>query len=428
MGLSRINGINYREIDNFNYSVIKYKNLLYECNRQKDAFAVCLIDISNFKNYNYIYGYGFGNSILNKVYMKINSCIAQNGYVVRFGGDIFMVILNKIDMKDHVIKIVTKIENVLKNSLLIGETQIKILVNIGISLYPQDSENVEDILKCTEIALNYSRKKDLYSHCFFNEKMRQLVLRSAIIRQDLLNSEYENEFTAYYQPEYDSKTMKIVGAEALLRWETNSKGIVQGKDFINIAIESGIIKDIGRVLIKKVSKQLKEIYKEGHGDMTISINMSEKQLTEKNFFQFFKTIFIESEVHHNSIIIEIPEKMLNNLDNKILSVITQLRSSGIKIFLDDFGDQYSSINHLTKLPIDGIKVDAKLIYEEEQEEKGKLVFENIMKMANQLGIEVWAKGIQKKSQLKYFSRMGCKRLQGYILSKPLDREDLMKIL
>lgn len=428
MEIPYINSNSKRETYNLNYSIIKYKNLIYECNRQKDPFAVCLIDISNFKNYNYIYGYKFGDDLLNQVFMKIKMNIVRSGYACRYGGDVFLVVLDKVTSRDEIIKIITKIKNALKNIFIIDDLSTKILVNIGISIYPQDSENIENTLKCAEMSLNYSKRMDLYSYCFFNKRMHKSILKSAATNLSLINSVYEDEFTAYYQPEYDAKTMNIVGAEALLRWDTKNQGILGSKDFINIAIENGVINDIGKVLINKVCRQLKAISKEGNSSMTITINMSEKQLTEKNFFDFIQEVLLSSKVHPSRIIIEIPMRMLTRVDEKILRVIKSLRAFGIKIFLDDFGGKYSSISYLTNIPIDGVKIDSALVYTISKDERSKMVFENIMRMAKCIGIEVWVKGIQKNSQLNYFKKVGCKNVQGYLLSKPLDGEELMKIL
>ncbi|WP_026882568.1 bifunctional diguanylate cyclase/phosphodiesterase [Clostridium akagii] len=428
MEFSCTNVTDIREVYNINYSVRLYKKLINESNRQRDPFAVCLIDISNFKNYNYIYGYEFGNLILDMVFRKIKMYTDKNGYVCRYGGNVFLVILDKVSSRDEVIKIVTNIEMALKNTCFVEDVGTKILVNIGISIYPSDSENVENILQCAEMSLNYSKRMDVYSHCFFNEKMHKSVIKAAGIHLDLMNSVYEDEFMAYYQPEYDAKTMKIVGAEALIRWDTASLGTMPGKDFINIALKNGSIKDIGRVLIKKVCTQLKEIQKAGNGNMTISINMSEKQLIEKNFLSFINEVLLENDIRPSSIIIELPEKMLTRIDERTIRVIAALRRSGIKIFLDDFGAKYSSINHLFNIPIDGIKIDSAIINTLGKDERSKVVFKNIMNMANELGIEVRAKGIQRKSHIKYFQKMGCKRLQGCILSKVLDEQELIKIL
>ncbi len=158
MGLECTNRINNKEIYNLNYSVIRYRRLIDECNRQRDTFAICLIDISNFKNYNYIYGYEFGNFILDRIFMKIKMYTCKNGYACRYGGNVFLVILDKISSRDDVIKIATKIEIELKNSFLINDVSTKVLVNIGISMYPNDSKNVDSILKCAEMSLDFSKK------------------------------------------------------------------------------------------------------------------------------------------------------------------------------------------------------------------------------------------------------------------------------
>ncbi|WP_176212656.1 bifunctional diguanylate cyclase/phosphodiesterase [Clostridium acidisoli] len=417
-----------KDVYSLNYSLVKFKNLINECNVKDRKFALCLIDISNFKNYNYVYGYEFGNSVLYAVFNEIKASVGKLGYVCLYGGNVFLVILDKKTEKQEVLDAVTQIEDRLKKIFNIDDVSTKILINMGIALYPENSKNVENVLKCAEIALNYSKKLDLYTHSFFNHKMHNLALKNAGIEINLLKSSYEEDFLVYYQPEYDTSSMKIVGAEALIRWGTGSHGVLESKDFIKIAIKNGMENNINKVLIDKVCNQIKKLEQKGIEYIDIYVNVSGKLMMKKEFLERIKNIIASRGIDASKIVIEIPEKMLNRVDDRVIKVISYIRSMGIKVFLDDFGAKYSSLNHLMHLPVDGIKIDKAIVNAINKNSKTIVVFQNIMRMSRELNVEVIAKGVETQKEIEILKKMGCTKVQGFALGRPMDEKSFMELI
>lgn len=414
-----------KTIYNLNYSITKYKRLIRECNVTR--FALCLIDVSNFKNYNYLYGYEFGNKLLNSIYEELRKCIGKFGYVCLNGGSVFLVILDKKPEKTDVIHMAIKVQQSFKNEFTIEGIVTKVQINIGIALYPEHDNNIEAVMRCAEIALDYSKKLNPYKYCIFNKEMHKLAVNTAAMELNLLKSSYDKDFSIYYHPEYDVEKMKIVGAEAEIRWKNNNDFNL-AKDLLFMASQKGMEQDINMHVINKVCKQMKLLNQKGKKNIKIYMNMSSKILMKEGFIEGIDETLTKHKIDSDKFVVEIPSKMLNRADGAAVKAINSLKRRGIKVFLDDFGERYSSISSLMNLPVDGIKLSKSIISNMERNGKNIVVFQNIMRMSRELNMETIAVGVESKRQVEFLRKMGCKRVQGPAVSKPLDEKSFLRAL
>lgn len=276
---------------NYNCSINSFQEAIYKQFNIRDKFAVCIFNISNFKYYNYRFGYEYGDIILKIVFDRVLQAVESDGFIYRPGGDTLIILLNTISNKSEVTVILDRIIKAFNAPVEIGEEKLTIAVNLGISIYPDDGKDIDSIMKYAEIALNNSRESYLDTYKFFERIMYENVMTKNNTELDILNAVRNNEFTLYYQPQMDIKTMKIYGVEALLRWKHPKLGILPPSYFIDIVEENGIINEIGKYVLKEACRQLHAWHTSGYENLIMSINISEKQLNDSSFLDFFRRSF-----------------------------------------------------------------------------------------------------------------------------------------
>jgi diguanylate cyclase (GGDEF)-like protein len=419
------------KLENFNNLSRPLDNLMKILNyysKEYGDFAVCLLDISNFKTYNYLFGYKFGNEVLNEVLNEVQVCVNDFGSAYSLRANILLIILYKENYKNKITAIVEKILELFNKKIEIDNQKLKISVNIGISLYPSDSKEVENVLKYAEIALNYSKDICKERYKFFQLEMHKNIIEKEKIKSDLQKAICNKEFILYYQPQVDVRTMSIYGAEALVRWNHPKYGIVSPQNFINVIEQNGMINEIGKFVFFEACRQLKEWNELGYNDLNISINISEKQMEDDNLLDFIDGVLKETGVKAKYINIEITERMFISFIDRNLKMLRALKKRGLRIFIDDFGIKYSSLSYLFLFPVDGIKIDKVFIDGIGESEKKSIITRNIVKLANELKLDVIAEGVEKIEQLEWLMTSNCYKIQGYIFEKAVSNEKFVNYL
>lgn len=387
--------------------------------------AICLMDISNFKSYNYMFGYEYGNKILEIAFNKLTQCIGNNGYIHRFRNDIFLLILQDIKYIDDAKTVIKKIIDSFCNTIIVNKQKLMLLINIGIAMYPDDNSQPNTLLQYAEIALNYTKNARVSRYSFFNLDMFGDVIKKGKIQMDLGNAMYNNEFMVYYQPLVDISTMRVYGMEALLRWNHPQKGLLTPGHFIDVIEESGMIYDVGKYVLNEACMEIVRCNSKGNNELSISINVSDKQLEDKSFLFYVEDIIKRSKVDPKKVSIEITERVILNMTDEVLNNLISLRSKGIKILIDDFGTKYSSLNYLYTLPVDGIKIDKSFIDRIQNSKKELIVIKNIVRLARELELDVIAEGVETNEQLNCLRRIGCNKIQGFIFAKPVSPNEIV---
>lgn len=405
------------------FSRDKYTDFFYKHSKEKNKFHIFILDIQKFRYYNYVYGYDYGDLIINSFFESINNRLKYGSEIYRFSAD-KIILLIEDEAKENTINILKEFDG----KLSINNDEIKIEIKAGISTYPDDSDKPDIVLKYSEIALNYAKQQTREKYKIFKENMYKHVIKTKEAIDSIEKAVDRKEFIVYYQPLIDNKLNIVYGMEALIRWDKKELGILSPAYFIDILENTGMIVEVGKFVFREACKKLKQCEEIGHEDLSISINVAEIQFEEKDFLSFIEKTIKDTNVNPKKIIIEITERILMSQSECVIETIQKIREKGIKIYIDDFGTKYSSLNYLFRFPIDGIKIDKSFIDKINESKKELTIVKNIVNLAEEIGIEVVAEGVEEKRQLEALIDINCNKIQGYIFSKPIDSNEIIKYL
>jgi len=392
--------------------------------RCQQRVAVLFVDLDNFKDVNDTLGHEMGDLVLQQTAARLSDCIRGSDTVARFGGDEFTICLTELDSADKVDVVAQKILKEMGKPFNIQNEQIFLSVSIGVTLYPDDTLCIPDLLKQADQAM-FSAKDDGRNcvHYFKPLMQEKAILKQETIK-DLRIAIANNQFCLHYQPIIDMATGKTHKAEALIRWSHPSRGLVSPAEFIPIAEDTGMIVDIGNWVFQQAVQQVKQWQEELDNDIQISINKSPKQFqSERNghsdWFKYLK----EVELPSNLIVVEITEGLLMDNNSSNTEQLLTFRDAGIQVALDDFGTGYSSLSYLRKFDIDYIKIDQSFVANLEDSLDDQALCEAIIVMAHKLGIKVIAEGIETEQQRQLLLEAGCDFGQGYLFARPMPADE-----
>jgi diguanylate cyclase (GGDEF)-like protein len=399
-----------------------------------DSYSVLFIDLDNFKSSNDIHGHPVGDEILMEVAYRLKSFF-KNSLCLRQGGDEFIVITSNIN-NEGVFELCNNFLIDLKQAIKINDLEFSIRASIGIARSPIDGEDIETLLRKADIAM-YEAKRRKCGVYFFTQKLNKINARNAMIGKELNNALEKGEFSLVYQPQFDVSTNKIIGVEALLRWDNRILQRVSPAEFIPIAESSGTILDIGKFVFEKAFEEFQDICtefleKEERFNPTnrfrLSINVSILQLSNEHFLEHLFALIKKHDCIKAKLMLEITETLIIENIDKVGAILKKIEQSGIEISLDDFGTGYSSLSYLTKLPIHELKIDKSFVRGMTTEKNNLTLIRSILTLANSLNIEVIAEGVETQEELNILKKHNCKYIQGYYYSKPLNKQDLLNFL
>lgn len=406
---------NYDMLTGLNNRYSLYQHL-EQLIKKQIACAVYFIDLDHFKKVNDTIGHTKGDEVLCAIANRLKQFINENTFVTRVGGDEFFIVKKGITDKvqasifaEIVIKEVAK--------LLREDTKCPFGVglSIGISLYPEHTETLENLMRYADVAMYHSKTKEGNHYEVFSD----VLLENIHIEHKLKKAIANQEFVVYYQPIYDVNQRGIVGAEALVRWNDRGK-LVSPCKFINIAKQTGAISAIDFFVLEKACQFCKKWHDRGYSHFSISVNMSGKTLNDPDVIEKIQEILVQTGLAPECLKIEITEDDIIYTLSDTTRLIHKIRKKGIQVALDDFGIGYSSFNHMKRLPIDVLKIDKSLIEEIEKDEKTQSIIKTLIELAHGLGLKVVAEGIEYEEQLDSLSYLACDMIQGYYISQPVE--------
>lgn len=390
--------------------------------------ALLYIDMDNFKYINDTMGHSNGDKVLQRTGKEIANLIGEHGIVYRLGGDEFSVISCGIRNRQEVERIADSILEGFKRPFSIQGAFINISLSIGISIYPWDSKLDEDLIVYSDIAMYKSKELGKGKYTFYNESMREAIERRIMIEKHLREAIDNNELYLHYQPQFDIKTGKIDGFEALLRWNSPDLGFVPPLSFIKIAEESQLIIPIGEWILKTACLFLKSLQEKGYNDYRISVNISIVQLIQENFVDRVLEILKDVGIPEKFLELEITESILMESFERLNHKLEILRSKGIRIALDDFGTGYSSLSYLRKLKVNTLKIDKAFINDILINDESKALTTTIIDIGHKVNLEVIAEGVEDKKQLEFLTSNRCDKIQGFLFSKPVSEQEILNML
>ena len=408
----------------------KLKHEIRQADRARLSLALLLIDLDQFKEINDTLGHLVGDLLLVEAARRISACTRESDTVARLGGDEFTVILSRVKDAKDVELVAQKIIERLGEPFQLGESVVYVSASIGITMYPQDATEVEELLKSADQAMYVAKRQGRNRFSHFTQSLQTAAQERSHMITDLRAAILENQFHLHYQPMMDMATGHIRMAEALVRWDHPTRGIIMPKDFIPLAEETGLIVQIGDWVFYEAARWASRWNELFPGGFQVCVNTSPVQFRAESAASQIK--WIEHLQSHNipgkCVVVEITEGVLLNADEDSLKMLANLRNANIQIAIDDFGTGYSSLAYLTKFDIEYLKIDKSFINSLSKDVRDTALCEAIIVMAHKLGLQVMAEGVENHLQDEMLDKAGCDFVQGYLYSRPILAEQLDAIL
>lgn len=389
------------------------------CKRNHMQLALMLIDLDRFKTINDTLGHQAGDELLVQVAQRLSNAVRESDIVARLGGDEFVVALPGIGSPADAAHLADEITREISAPYLIGGQELRTSPSIGICVYPGDGTEIGDLLKNADVAMYHAKAKGRGNYQFFTEDMNIATTARMSLESDLRQAIARGEFLLHYQPQLDLRSGTIVGVEALIRWQHPGRGLVSPADFIPIAEECGMITAIGDWVLEEACRQLKVWQERGLAHLRMSINLSTGQFLDKTLPSRIHELLASNGLSAERLDLEVTESMSMASPDESISVMKTLSSSGLTLSIDDFGTGYSSLAYLKLLPIHTLKIDRSFVKDIETDPNDADICDVTVLLAHKLGLEVVAEGVETEAQLKFLHSIGCEKIQGYLISKPL---------
>lgn len=390
-----------------------------------EMIAVLFIDLDRFKVINDTLGHYVGDDMLIYVANRIKDILRKDDLIARIGGDEFVIILDPVTSRENAGLIAEKILSVIGEPMEVQNYHLTTSASIGIALYPDDGLDKSEIIKHADSAMYHAKEKGKDRYEFYTEKLSVDIQMRLDLEQELKYALKKKELYIHYQPQYNLKSGKVSGAEALLRWHNPSLGQVSPNRFVSAAEETGMIVNIGYFVFEQACREFMHWQEQGLQIDTVSINISSVQFREENIFENFKKIMKNEGISPHNIEIEITEHFIMEYSTTNLTILEDFRAIGCKISIDDFGTGYSSMSYMKSLPLDTIKIDRSFIMDLPDDLHDVEVSKAIIALSKSLGYQVVAEGIENELQEVFLRENGCDIGQGYYFARPMDTSALV---
>ncbi len=389
------------------------------CSRSDSQMALLYIDLDRFKTTNDTLGHGAGDELLKIIGQRLVQGLREGDIVARLGGDEFAVIATNIHRSEDAANVAEKIIEAVRQPLIINGHELYITTSVGISLYPVDTGDLDELVKHADIALYHAKEKGKNTFQFYSEKINALTLSNLQIESDLRKAIERSELFLEFQPQIDLKTGQVYGVEALVRWQHPVHGLISPGKFIPLAEETNLIVPIGDWVLKTACRQLKKWDDAGLPSLSMAVNLSAVQFRCDGFLDSIRRMLEESGVDAGRLELEITESALMKNPEEAGSILRSLRELGVKVSIDDFGTGYSSLSYLKRFPVSILKIDQSFVREIVSSSDDQAIAEAVIALAKGMNLMVVAEGVETEAQLKILKALDCDKVQGYFFSRPI---------
>jgi diguanylate cyclase (GGDEF)-like protein/PAS domain S-box-containing protein len=396
--------------------------------REQRKVAVMFMDLDRFKVINDTLGHLVGDKLLQEVADRISRVGRSSDTVCRQGGDEFVIMLTDLETVDDVAIVAVKLLESIAGPYLIDGNEIEVTTSIGISVFPEDGREVDALLQHADAAMYHAKENGRNNYQFFTSEMNEHALERMSIERKLRRALERNEFCLHYQPQVDLRSGRIVGAEALIRWNHSLLGMVSPAQFIPIAEENGLIIPIGEWVLREACRQNSEWRKLGLPEIVMAVNLSAVQFRQKDLGAMIVDILRQSGLAPSALELEITESSVMRNSDAAIELLQQLKEMGLKLSMDDFGTGYSSLGYLKRLPIGKLKIDQSFVRDLMTDPDDAVIAQTIITMAHSLKLKVVAEGVETAEQLAFLQQQQCDEMQGYYFSRPLVAEQFASLL
>jgi diguanylate cyclase (GGDEF)-like protein/PAS domain S-box-containing protein len=394
--------------------------------REQRKLCLVFLDLDNFKEVNDSHGHDIGDRLLCEVAQRLAGTMRDSDTLARFGGDEFVLLLTTVTNQDSPALAAQRILSVFSRPFEIAGRQLYSSASVGLALYPDDGIDAESLFKCADTAMYHAKNEGKSRYHFFSEEMNLKSMRRVALEKSLRQGLEKDEFFLYYQPKWDVKSSRMLGAEVLLRWRSPEFGLVNPSEFIVLTESTGLICDLGHWVLRSACTQLKHWTMAGHRNFKVAVNISSKQLRRPDFYEMVEAIVRESGIDSSALELEFTESVIMEQAEISVNTLESLRKLGVQLSIDDFGTGYSSLNNLKNFPIDRINIDRSFVADVNLSKEAAALVEAIITMGHSLNLKVLAEGVENGDQLRYLTKLGCDEVQGYYLALPMTAADLVQ--
>jgi len=396
--------------------------------RDQHLLGILVLDLDRFKGINDTLGHLAGDQLLMTIAKRLTACIRDSDTLARLGGDEFVIILNNVGSEEGITAVSKKILAIISEPIYIDGHEIYITGSIGIAVYPMNGEDGQTLLKHADLAMYQAKELDRNNFQFFSREMNVKVLERMMLENSMRKALDREEFFLVYQPQVDARSGRIVGMEALLRWNHPDLGLLVPDRFIYLAEETGFIIPIGEWVLRTACRQNKAWQDEGLTPVRIAVNLSGKQFDQQALDEAIAAILMETGLAPEWLEIEITESAVMKNAELSIGMLRKLKEMGITFAIDDFGTGYSSLSYLKHFPITRLKIDRSFVRDIITNPDDAAIAEIIIAMAQTLKLEVIAEGVETRAQMEFLSFNNCVEQQGYLFSRPVPAEQFAQFL
>jgi len=399
-----------------------------QAQRNKRRLAVMFLDLDRFKIVNDTLGHTMGDRLLKAVANRLQGCLRGGDTLSRFGGDEFTLLLPEVRTRDDIVVIANKILDKLAAPFVIDGHELFVGASIGVAMYPEAGDSVESLIQSADIAMYHVKGRGKNGYQFFSDEMNQKFSTRLSLERELRSALATGQLRVYYQPQVDLTDGRIIGVEALVRWQHPRHGLIEPAEFLSVAEETGLITQLDEWVQSHAFSEVAEWRRSGLGDVRLSVNMSSQQLEQDAFLERFLANLDASGLAADRLKIEITENAIMRDMEVIVPKLRTLRKSGIRIAIDDFGTGYSSLSYLRHFPVNTLKIDRSFVGDIRSDSADASIINAIAAMAHGLKLDLIAEGVETRTQMKYLSLQGCREVQGFIFSRPIPAPEFKALL
>jgi len=413
---------------------------LVHAKRYEQLVATLYLDLDRFKHINETFGHDVGDLLLKAVADRIVNCVRKDDFiarpsmdelittVARIGGDEFTILLAEITHVQDAAKVARRILEALSLPFMLEGHEVFITVSIGIALYPFDGEDVDTLLENADTAMYHAKDQGKNNYQFYTQSMNATAFERFALENSLHTALDRQQFLLYYQPQLDIQTGKIVGMEALIRWQHPDMGLIAPAAFIPLAEETNLIVPIGEWVLLTACAQNKAWQVAGFPPMRVTVNLSGNQFRQKNLAETIDKVLYNTGLDPQYLELELTESIIMQGEETTITMLNKLKAMGIRLSIDDFGTGYSSLSYLKRFPLDTIKVDRSFVRDITTDPDDAAITVAIIALGHSLNLKVIAEGVETEKQLAFLSKQKCDEMQGYLFSPPVPAEVITQML
>ncbi len=395
--------------------------------RHQSAVAVAVVDLDQFKFVNDTLGHNVGDALLKAIAERLRNCVRDYDTVARQGGDEFVLIISGLPSEERISEQMKRILAAVSSPWSYKDVEFSMSCSIGLSLFPRDGQDAETLLMNADAAMYRAKETGRNNFQFYSPDMSHKFAVQLETQGNLRRALERDEFRLYYQPKLDLRTSRVIGLEALIRWESPGEGLILPNRFVPIAEETGLIVPIGEWVLHTACRQVKELQNAGFPPVVVSVNLSPAQFRQGGLSETVARILADTGLEPNCLELEVTESLAMHDAAKFIDELQALKDLGIQLAIDDFGTGYSSLNYLKRFPIDRLKIDQSFVCDIGHDADDAAIVKAIITLGHSLNLKVLAEGVESEQQIDFLRSNRCDEVQGFYFYRPLPMDDLKRL-